>query len=217
MERGGKGAPSPRAVRPGDVFGVQFLNPQASRRAYRVEGGSPLVFNATAESVDAEGLVEPSAPVAAAWEFLSAVLPRAAGGQGKEQAALVDGAAGAAARRARLEGVVRELEGPAFDFQSGVSRVLADNPCWRPDLSLQPGERLVCAVCFSRLSGPLRAVSFGPAARGAGEAARRVVAEDPAGASVPTASSSARMSSRPSAVAAAAGAAAALFAAAAAV
>lgn len=188
MARGGAGAPSPRNVKPGDVFGVQFFNPLASKKAYRVSGGPPLVLNATADSTDADGLVDPDTPVSVAWEFLSAVLPRQK--TMKEQAAKVDGAAQKAVRRAKLEGIVRELERPVFALQNGVSQVFADNPCWRADLALQPGERLVCALCFSSLKGPLESVSFAPRALREGEAAREVVAEAPAaaGAAKPTAS-----------------------------
>jgi hypothetical protein len=176
MSRGGAGNPSPRAVKPGDVFGVEFLNPPSSKKAFRVEGGPPLLFNATAASTDANGLVDPDGPVAFAWEFVSAVLPKQK--TMKEQAQGVDAAAAKAARRAKVEGKVRELERPAYELQSAVSAALADNPCWREGLALQPGERLVCALCFSRLSGPLQeGVSFAPRALRDGEAARRVVAE----------------------------------------
>jgi hypothetical protein len=183
MARGGNGFPTPRSVKQGDVFGVEFFNPITSKQAFRVKNNLPLVFNASASSTDANGLVDPDGPVSAAWEFLSAVLPKQK--TMKEQAAKVDGVATKAVRRAKMEGIVRELEGPAYAFQEGVSQVFADNPCWRADLALQPGERLVCALCFSSFKGPFESVSFGPRALREGEAARQVVGEAPsAGAAV---------------------------------
>lgn len=177
MARGGAGNPSPRAVREGDVFGVEFIAPAASKKAFRVEGGAPLIFNATAASTDANGLVDPDSPVAFAWEFVSTVLPKQK--TMKDQAAAVDAAVAKAIRRGKIEGIVRELERPAYALQSAVSQALEDNPCWTAGLALQPGERLVCALCFSRLSGPLLqdSVSFAQRALRDGEAARRVVAE----------------------------------------
>lgn len=187
MSRGGKGAPSPKSVRPGDVFGVQFVNP--SKRAYRVENNPPLEVAMTPLASDDDGLVDGSAPISAAWEFFSTVMPRAASGKMKDQAAKVDAAAQKAVRRAKLEGVVRELERPAYEFTKAVSQVFADNPCWRADLALAPGERLVCAFCFSKLSGPLQEVSVGPRAltaaidpTAAAPPPRQVVADAPAAA-----------------------------------